>query len=198
MSVSIQINKDDLNRLNSDFKLMLDEVPVAQSRVINRALSAVNTEGSIQVRKYYNLKASRVKKNFSVRKATKNNLSGYWRSEGRPVGLLQFGARKNKKGVSVKVMTDGSRTTVFGAFIQIPKITQTGKAIKTGPQVFWRDLVSSDKRVGRYDINRLEGPRIEDALAKPEVQKALQKKVDDTIKKRLEVEADYILSKAKR
>lgn len=187
-SVSITIDKNDIARIKSDFLLMEGEVPVALSRAINRTLTAVNAEGSVQVRKHYNLKASRVKKNFSVTKATKNYLNAAWKSKGEPVGLINFGARQNKKGVSVKVAASGSRETVRTAFIQVGK--------NKVEHVFWREKVGG-VRVGRYDIERLTGPRIEDALAKDSVQKALQQTADDTLKKRLDAEANYILSKAK-
>lgn len=190
---SVTINQADIDRLKNDFLLMGGEVPLAQSRIINRSLSAVNTEGSVQVRKYYNLKASRIKKNFKVQKATKNNLNGYWRSTGRPVGLMQFGAKETRRGVSVKVSTEGSRSTVRGAFIRTPS---SPRVDMTGPQVFWR-AKDNGVIVGRYPLERKEGPRIEDALKKPKAQAALQKKADDTIQKRLEVESNYILSKAK-
>lgn len=195
MSVSVTINREDIARIKSYFLLMGKEVPLATSRAINRTLTAVNTEASIQVRKVYNLTATRIKKNFKTSKATMNNLNAAWRSKGRPVGLLQFGARQTKKGVSVKVMASSARTVVYGAFIQIPKMTLTGRAIMTGPQVFWREK-KGGQLVDRYNIHRLEGPRIEDALAKPDVQKALQKTADDTLSKRLDAEANYILSRA--
>ena len=187
-SVSITIDKNDIARIKSDFLLMEGEVPVALSRAINRTLTAVNTAGSVQVRKHYNLKASRVKKNFSVKKATKSYLNASWKSQGEPIGLINFGARQNKKGVSVKVTASGSRETVNTAFIQVGK--------NKVQHVFWREKVGG-VRVGRYDIERLTGPRIEDALAKDSVQKALQQTADETLKKRLDAEANYILSKAK-
>lgn len=193
MRPSITIDPADIARLKSDFYLMDNEVPVAVSRAINRAVDKVNTEGSIQGRKHYKLTAKRIKKNFKVRKSTRNNLSAAWFSKGRPVGLMQFGARQNQRGVSVKVMASGSRRTVIGAFIQIPR---DPRVISTGPQVFWREM-EGGKRVARYDIHRLEGPRIEDALSKPEVQKALQNKADTVLIDRLEHEANYILSKAR-
>jgi len=186
--VSIQINQDDINRIKRDFLLMSGEVPLAASRAINRTLTAVGTEASVQVRKTYNLKASRVKKNFLTRKATKNNLSASWRSRGEPVGLIQFGARQTQRGVSVKVETADPRKVIDHTFIQVGR-----NQIK---HVFWREK-KGGVMVGRYDVHRLTGPRIEDALAKPEVQKALQKTADETLAKRLDAEANYILSKAR-
>ncbi|MCK5913779.1 MAG: phage tail protein, partial [Desulfuromusa sp.] len=126
-------------------------------------------------------------KNFFYRKATKNNLHANWKSKGEPVGLVQFGARQNRKGVSVKVETADARTTIDHAFIQLG---QNGRE-----HVFWREK-RGGKMVPRYDILRLEGPRIEDALSKPKVQKALQKKADEMLQKRLDAEANYILSRA--
>ena len=188
MSVSIEINRDDIARIKRDFMLMSDEIPIAQSRVINRTLTAVNTEASVQVRKVYGLTATRIKKNFSIRKATKSNLNARWQSKGEPVGLINFGARQNRKGVSVKVDATAVRETIDHTFIQIGN-----NGVK---HVFWRDKIGG-KMVPRYDIERKTGPRIEDALEKPKVQKALQDKADETLQKRLEAEASYILSKAK-
>jgi len=183
----IKISSEDIARIKHDFKLMNDEVPVGLSRAINRTLTAVNTEGSNQVRKIYNLKVARIKRDFTIRKSTRRDLSGFWRAVGEPVGLIQFGARQNRKGVSVKVEAAASRTTINHAFIQVG---QNG-----GEHVFWREK-RGGKMVPRYDILRREGPRIEDALSKPKVQKALQKKADETLQKRLDAEANYILSKA--
>ncbi len=183
----IQISSEDIARIKRDFKLMNDEVPVGLSRAINRTLTAVNAEGSAQVRKIYNLKATRIKKDFTIRKSTRTKLTGSWRAIGEPVGLIQFGARQNRKGVSVKVETADARTTIDHTFIQIG---QNGSK-----HVFWREK-RGGKMVPRYDILRLEGPRIEDALSKPKVQKALQKKADGTLQKRLDAEANYILSRA--
>jgi hypothetical protein len=184
----IQIDPDDLRRLKTDFALMTSEVPSAAARVINRTITAINTEASVQVRKYYNLTATRVKKNFTSTKATKNNLSANWKSTGTPVGLINFGAKQKTKGVSVKVAAGGSRTVVYGTFIQ------TGN--NNNEHVFWREMIGG-ARVARYDIHKLDGPRIEDALAKAEVQTALQAKADSTIQTRIDAEANYILSKAK-
>lgn len=183
----IQISSEDIARIKRDFKLMNDEVPVGLSRAINRTLTAVNAEGSVQVRKIYKLKANRIKKDFTIRKSTRTKLTGAWRATGKPVGLIQFGARQNRKGVSVKVETDSARKTIDHTFIQIGQ--------NRSEHIFWREK-QSGKMVPRYDILRLEGPRIEDALSKPKAQKALQNKADETLQKRLDAEANYILSKA--
>jgi len=183
----IKISSEDIARIKHDFKLMNDEVPVGLSRAINRTLTAVNTEGSNQVRKTYNLKVARIKRDFTIRKSTCRNLNGFWRAAGKPVGLIRFGARQNRNGVSIKVETGSTRKTIRHAFIQVG---QNGSE-----HVFWREK-RGGKMVPRYDILRREGPRIEDALTKPKVQKALQQKVDETLQKRLDAEANYILSKA--
>jgi hypothetical protein len=187
--IDIRIDRDAIARIKRDFLLMGSEVPVALSRAINRTVTTVQTEASKQVRKEYNLKAARVKKNFSLGKSTKNNLSAHWRSKGEPVGLLNFGARQNKKGTSVKVLKSSSRKTVRHAFIQVGRNKQK--------HVFRRELDSSGKMVPRYDIHRLTGPRVEDALSKDHVQKALQDKADTYLQTRLDAEANYILSKAR-
>lgn len=189
-AVSVQIDRAAIDRIKRDFLLMDKEVPAAISRATNRTLSVVETESSRQVRKKINLKATRIKKNFSSRKTTKNNLSGFWRSTGKPVGLIHFGARQTNKGVSVKVLTNKQRAVIAGAFIRIP-----AKIPWTGEQVFWRDKVNGVV-VPRYPIERLAGPRIEDALADPFIHKAIMQRADETMQARLDAEANYILSKA--
>ena len=188
MRPTIEINPADLARLKSDFYLMDGEVPVALSRAINRALTAVNTEGSIQVRKVYNLKAARVKQNFRVKKTTRANLTGHWQSTGEPVGLIRYGATGNSQRAAVIVLKDTARKTVTGGFIQVGNNNQ---------QHIFRRAKVRGVIVGRYPLQRLTGPRVEDALSKPEVQKALQNKADTTLQARLEHEANYILSKAR-
>ncbi len=189
----ITVNQEDIDRIKRDLKVMSDEVPVVLARTINRTVDSVSTEAGRQVRSIYGLTAARVKKNFKLRRASKVNLSGQWTSSGRPVGLLQFVAKQNTRGVSVKVMAAGTRKTIAGAFIRTPSSPRTDK---TGPQVFWREK-SGDRLVGRYPIHRLEGPRVEDALSKPAVQQALQAKADSTLATRLAAEANYIISKGR-
>lgn len=188
MNPTISIDPADLARLASDLYLMDSEVPVALSRAMNRALDGVKTEAADQVYKVYSLTKTRIKQNFSVKKTTRANLTGHWRSTGEPVGLIRFNSTGNSQRATVIVLKGTARKTVKGGFIQIGK-----SATK---HIFRRAKVNG-VIVGRYPLQRLTGPRVEDALSKPEVQKILQTKADTVLMARLEHEASYILSKAR-
>ena len=192
MSVTIKINKDDINWIHRSFKVFNDELPGIQSRAINRALQTANRVAKEEVMAVYGLTATRVKKDFKTKKTTRNDLRGWWRAQGRPVGLRQFSARQNQKGVSVIVLKKTGRLTVYGAFIRLPR---SPKVRRTGEQVYWRAM-KGGVRVWRDPIHRLEGPRVEDALTKPGVQKRIKIAVNHTINKRLMHEADRLMQKA--
>src|SRR6266511_3985700 len=61
-------------------------------RSINRAVDAVATESSREIRKIYNLKHSAVLKALTKKKATKVTLTGDVTFKGRRVPLIEFGA----------------------------------------------------------------------------------------------------------
>jgi len=188
MNPTIEINPADIARLKNDFYLMDAEVPVALSRAINHTLGKVNTEAAQQVYNVYSLTKTRIKQNFKVKKTTRANLTGHWRSSGDPVGLIRFNSTGNQRRATVIVMRGTARKTVTGGFIQLGN---------NNMQHIFRRAKVGGAVVGRYPLQRLTGPRIEDALSKPEAQQALQNTVDTSLMDRLEHEANYILSKAK-
>ncbi|NLC71168.1 MAG: hypothetical protein GX751_07415 [Desulfuromonadaceae bacterium] len=188
--IRIEINQQQLDHLKASLWKIRDGATVVLRRAINDTLTGVKTDADREVRAVYNLKSARVKKDFKLRRATDSNLSGAFVASGEPVGLFQFGAKQNKKGVSVKVLKSEPRKTVRHAFIRIP-----ATRAYTGRQVFWR-AKEEGKMVGRDPLHRLEGPRIEDALAKPEVQKALEQKASERLNKYLDHETSYLLGQA--
>lgn len=158
----------------------------ATMRAINKTLTGVITDATKEVRNVYNIKASRVKRNFQTVRATKERLSGKFVSKGDPITLMQFSAKQNARGVSVKIMKSGARKTIKHAFIAEGKNNNT--------LVFHRLQDASGNMVRRMPIWAMTGPRIEDALAKPAVQSRLATKMDDRLKTNCEHEADYMLS----
>jgi len=123
------------------------------------------------------LKAGRIKQDFSIKKANFEDISGSLKATGEPVGLVQFGAKSVRKGVSVKVLRASSRKLVKHAYIA----SRGSKA-----HVYWRkNRVSGTGKwpVGqkttapwhmippryRVPVERLTGPRIEDIFSSPRV-----------------------------
>lgn len=86
---------------------------------LNKTIVQLGTEAGREIRKVYNLKLKAIRKAMKLLKA--RNGSKYPRAEltfsGRPIPLIEFGARQNATGVSVKILKQGGRKTVPHAFI---------------------------------------------------------------------------------
>ena len=179
MSFSIEIDKamvNDIKSVLSDIKNGYKNVLVTS---INKTLTTAKVQATARIGNEMNLKAARIKEDFTVQKANYSKISGAVSAKGKPVGLIQFGARDLHKGVSVQVLRSNPRTLLKHAFI-----ARRG----TKDHVFWRtgrDKVAAARKfsVGRKStaawpkfgdryrmpLERLTGPRIEDIFAKPKV-----------------------------
>lgn len=110
------------------------------------------------IQQEYNLTASRINKGLT---ATAIEGGVQITGSSRGIGLLQFGARQTRKGVTYAIKR-GQRQLEESAFIQVP-----AKARASGPQVFVRKY-QGGKRVGRYPIVREFGPQIAQMLRRPD------------------------------
>lgn len=168
---------------------MLNEVQAAMEGIkngytkvlvtsINKTLTTVKTQAAARVGNDLNLKAARIKEDFTAQKASYANPFGAFVSTGEPVGLMQYGAKQTQKGVSVKVKRSGSRVLLKHAFIATgrgsarchvfwregqdqqnpPEIHMQGKISKAA----WQRFTFGDEY--RKPLERLSGPRIEDIL----------------------------------
>jgi len=184
--VTWTVNQAHLDRVQQMLAHAPDAAKTASMRAINKTLTGIITDATKEVRNVYNIKASRVRKNFQTVRATKERLIGKFASKGDPISLMQFGAKRNASGVSVKILKSAGRKTIKSAFIA------TGR--HGNVLVFHRVWRTQTQMVGRMPIWAMTGPRIEDALAKPAVQARLQSKADDRLRTNCEHEADYMLS----
>jgi|GEM_PF-2246573 hypothetical protein len=90
----------------------------ALAKTVRRMGQKFKAVATKEVRKTYNIKAKRLKERIKTRTATSDN--GFvWtlKVDGRQTGLVGFGARQVKKGVSVRVRKDRGRKVIKGAFI---------------------------------------------------------------------------------
>src|SRR5262249_21377642 len=69
----------------------------------------------------YNLKAAVIKKAISIDKASPDKLAAIVRAKGRPIPLIEYGARPNEPNVRlpVSVQVKGARKIIKHAFIAI-------------------------------------------------------------------------------
>ena len=92
----------------------------AVARVSNRAAAGVRTDAVKEVRKEYTVKATTVRKSFTVKKAGTNVLKAAAVSSGPRLGLIHFGARPGKpngKRTPVSVQISKTRKVVKNAFV---------------------------------------------------------------------------------
>ncbi len=139
-------------------------------RALNKTAAQARTGASRAVRDSgYNIKASAIKRSFTIERATPSRLAVTLRATGAPVPLINYGATQTKKGVSVRVKN--GRKTLRHAFIATMPNGHRGVFVREG---------SGHKRVTKKDrsymsglpIKELYGPSIPDSLASDAVQKA--------------------------
>lgn len=197
--MQIKIDQGQLMKVQALLAGTKGNVGAVFSRAINKTLTSTSSQAAKEVTAVYNIAQKNVKTNFTSLKATAARPSGQFRSKGGPKSLTSFtGTRAVVKGVSVKVLKTGSRKTLLHSFIATAKGSQ---------QVFWREKIFKrplikgfpygrlPKKPYRYPVIVRKGPRIEDALGKPEVNKRLMTYANDRLAVVAEQELTYELSK---
>jgi hypothetical protein len=174
---SVTVNQADIAKVQAMLGDLKDKYKSVMTTSINKTLATAKTQATARIGNEINLKAARIKKDFSIQKANFGNISGALRATGEPVGLIQFGANQTQKGVSVKVLRSSSRTLIKHAYIasrgskehvywRKNRMPGTGRwPVGKKTRVAW-DTVAP---IYRRPVERLTGPRIEDIFAKPEV-----------------------------
>jgi hypothetical protein len=196
--MEIKINPADLAAVKRMLGGMKDAAPKVLSRALNKTLTGVKTDASTEIRAIITAPKASVDKTFRVVNATPTNLSALFESKGRPLPLIDFGARQTTKGVSVQVKRASARSVIAGAFIGTLKSGHKG--------VFWRQW-HGDKRPKkplaygtlpkkfRLPIEQRFGPRIPDILSNQPVMATVLKKAEERLHKNIEHELSYELSK---
>lgn len=157
------------------------QVISAEVRAINKTARGLRTQISKSVRNQLNIKASAVKESLSIAKATRRpRPSATLSVAAKPVSLKEYGARQNRKGVSVRVKRANGRKLIKHAFVvQV-----------LGSHAF--------QRVGdaRLPIKKLFGPSVKQEAEQlsPEFRIFISK----TLEKRIREEIDWEIEKLKR
>ena len=181
--MDIKINQVEFSKVNVMLLSILADATPAMVRSLNRTMTGVRTDKSAAVRAEYNLKKSYVDQHITIRKAKYGDPTGQVDTRSTPSGLINFGARTVKTGVSVQVKKSGARSVLPHAFIA---------TVKNADNVFWRakppkrSAFDARKKYGKFlpkeyrlPIERRTGPRISDALAKPDVIRAIEAKAGE-------------------
>lgn len=188
--MTAQVNQKDIQEVKALLGDLKDKYKNVMATSINKTLTTARTQATARIANELNLKSKRIKQDFTIRKASYSNLSGALIAKGKPVGLIQFGARQTAKGVTVKVKRSEGRSLLKHAFIAKGKGKSISKADGSVKEhVFWREkerkTMPAPKRFPRGKISkkgwkwipdeyrlsleRRTGPRIEDIFANPKV-----------------------------
>jgi hypothetical protein len=187
--MQVQFDAADVERIRSDLRHIRDGMPISVMRAINRTVDGVKTNMVTIARREYNVNAAAVRANISVKKATKQDISGYTISRGRPIPLINFSPRpstpqpRRKAPITVEVIRDQRKPLGGGGFVAVMPSGHKG--------VFWRAKVGG-KKVNRLPIHELDSSRVEDLYARPTIQIEIQTDADNRMKKELIHQADYL------
>lgn len=165
------------------FQLQDDVLPKAAARAYNRVAGTVRTRTVRALAKHMGLPQKPIRRRVVISKrATKHDLSCEIRITGKPLNLIEFGARQLKRGVSAKPW--GRRQRFREAFIaRMPNgaviVVKRSAAGKAGKKI----------RKGRWagkspHIEAMWGPGIANEAASATLTKVRK----DTIKERLPIE----------
>ncbi len=124
MNVTVKVDADGVRRALAGVKESVSRR--ALTRSMNEAVTSARTEATKLVRQELNLKLGTVREAIGVRKASRGIVSGAIVIEPKDVGLIDYGARQTKAGVTVKVKKAGGRSLVKRAFIATMKSGKVG------------------------------------------------------------------------
>lgn len=170
---------------------------VATVRALNKVADQVVVTGSREMRAAgYNLKISTIKKGLRIARASPGALKATVIASGRPIPLVQFGARQTSKGVTVNVLK--GRKLIAGAFIAtmpsghkgvyVREATTVHKKMRSGSKASWHAL----------PIRELFGPSVPDGLSNKFVQDRLQQFINEKFPEILKHESQWLSRKLGR
>ena len=188
MSITVKIDQSALERVRAALEGIKNGYENALVTSINKTLTTAKTQAAARIGNELNLKAARIKEDFTVKKANYSDPSGALTATGEPVGLVNFGANKTQKGVTVKVKRSGSRSLLKHAFISKGSGASKAADGTTKEHVFWREYDGPRSKTPKWmsirlkmfpyaalpkkfrlPLERLTGPRIEDIFAQAKV-----------------------------
>lgn len=167
----------------------------ATVRAINKVADQVKVQAAREIRDAgYNLKIARIKRSIAIRRASASQLVAAVKASGRPIGLIDYGAKETKRG-GVSVQVKNGRKTLKDAFIATMPNGHRG--------VFFRKGSGHKKMMTRgkpswhgLPIEELFGPSIPTAFMNQVVQDALVAAARDKFPAIFQHEVDYLRLKS--
>jgi hypothetical protein len=198
----INVNvKVDIERALRKFDLVRDDATRAIPRALNRTLTTAQAQAAREiVDAGYGLKVGAIKKSLDLTRATPNRLTAILRATGRPIPLINYGARQTAAGVTVNVLH--GRKLIPGAFIATMPSGHEGVFVRVGSSARLPGGVSAGKaqrsprgaggKKHGLPIRELYGPSIPKAFGNRVVRDALTQAVKERFPTALDQELRYL------
>ncbi len=193
----------DVSQALKKLNLAKGEAKRAIQRALNKTANTARAQSAREIKAAgYGLKIGDIKKAITVRRASTAELHAILHAIGRPIPLIQYAARQNSSGVTVKVKN--GRKSIQHAFIAtmpsghrgvFVRVQNAGhakmieRAIAGG-----RGRVPSGKKHG-LPIKELYGPSIPTAFANEVVMNAMKAAIHQRFPVVLAQELRYLQSK---
>ncbi len=168
------------------FELRTDVLEKAKIRALNKVAAQAKVAASKEIRAAgYNMKASSIKNKLIIKRASNGNAVVQIKCSGRPIPLIEFGARETQSGVSVSVK--GGRKVIRGAFIATMPTGHKGVYERSGKQ----HKKNNKGKWSGLPIKELFGPSIPAAFGNEIVQAVLVKLIREKFPTILEREIKF-------
>lgn len=181
----IQVDTSALKEAQRNLQQVEKKTKVAAYRALNRVSQNAKTNASKEIRQRYIIKAADVNSTFSIRRASKGDLSAVIRSRSRGTGLdkYRFSPKrttgKRPRVLKAAVKKGGALKPIPGAFV----------ADKNGVKIFIREGRK------RLPIRRLYGPPAPEMFNNIEIKQVVEEKARQLYAERLQHELDRELSR---
>lgn len=172
--------KADISQALRKIAASKEDVAKAVPRALNKTATTVRAEAARKIVSVgYGIKINAIKRSLSIRRATQAQRVAIVKATGRPIPLINYGARQTKPGVSVAVLH--GRKTVRHAFIATMHSGHKGVFIRADVNAaaanakgfkIHRQRAAGVSRHG-LPIDELFGPGVPSAFANQAVQTAI-------------------------
>lgn len=184
----IELKAGHIEKLEEILGNVPKQIPIIATRAINRAAESARTEGSKVVRKTYNIKHGNVLKKIKIKRARPGDLLADVRTSGRPLSVRNFAVEANEpfptRGKYARVsVKKGSGGIIRKSFIATTRKDQTNEY----KNVFIR------VGKGRFPLRSLHGPSVPQMFGRESGIRAMEKRAEEILDKRLEHEIKRLL-----
>jgi hypothetical protein len=188
--MKIEFDQRQLAEVNAMLADINNGAARAMTRAINRTLDGVRSQVVKRVAKEINLTQKVIREHTATLRATPDKLTGLVRVTGQPIPLIDYGARKTQRGVTVRVRKQGERELFPESFIAAMPNKRGG-----GHTGVFRRAWTGAGRVGRLPIEERYGPGVA-MVFHYNAEDDVTEEGADRLARELEHEADYLLRQA--